>query len=597
MTNTLYYGDNISFLREMGRESVDLIYLDPPFNSDSTYNLLYRTPEGGKVQAQTAAFKDTWTWETSAAAEAFDDVVASGSSAAEILRALKKCLGQSDTMAYLCMMTVRLIEMHRLLKPSGSLYLHCDPTASHYLKVALDGIFRADNFRSEIIWRRSAAHNKLSRQYGPIHDSILFYAKSNETVLHPGATPYSRSYIQKMFRHEDGGGSFRQNEITGPGTRNGESGLPWRGYDPTEHGRHWAIPQSLRPLLPLGGAGMTIQQQLELLHSKGAILISPDGRPTYRQYPGRGVAYQDIWSYQSGTEGTLYGTEVAVDADVKWLDSEAERIGYPTQKPVGLLRRIVESSSEPGALVLDPFCGCGTTIEAAESMGRRWIGIDITHHAIDVIEGRLRKRSAGAQYDVKGRPSDLSDARDLAKRDPYEFQWWANWRVGVQNYRERKKGPDMGIDGIIYFRNGPWGVGQTIVSVKSGENVGSDEVARLAGTVQREEAELGILVCFEPTRRMRQDAAGSGMVQTAQGRFQRIQVVTVQELLDDHMPPMPKPLETEAFKSPLRPNRRVRTPEPEEQLSLKLPFVGRKGKPAEVEDHLAGDLLAQIAQE
>lgn len=271
-----------------------------------------------------------------------------------------------------------------------------------------------------------------------------------------------------------------------------------------------------------------------------------------------------------------------------------ERMGYPTQKPVALLERILGASSNPGDLILDPFCGCGTTIEAAQRLGRRWIGIDVTHHAIDVIEGRLDERCPKANYKVAGRPEDVSEARDLARRDPYEFQWWANWLVGVQNYLERKKGADRGIDGIMYFRNGPRGIGSVIVSVKSGENIGPEMIASLAGTVQREKADLGLFVCLaEPTRRMRQDAAGSGMVSTSHGRFQKVQIVTIEDLLSGKRPDLPPAIETDAFRHSLRPVRPAAAVAPSDQMSFMFDIAG--GKKMDKQVHWSGKVLARMA--
>ncbi|MCP4383779.1 MAG: hypothetical protein GY798_20600 [Hyphomicrobiales bacterium] len=297
--------------------------------------------------------------------------------------------------------------------------------------------------------------------------------------------------------------------------------------------------------------------------------------------------------YLEETKGGVMGT---IWTDISPVNSQArERVGYPTQKPIALLERILKASTDPGQTVLDPFCGCGTTIEAAERLGRHWIGMDVTHHAIDVIEGRLVERCPAADFSVKGRPEDLDAAHDLARRDPYEFQWWANWLLGVQNYLEFKKGADRGIDGIIYFRNGPWGVGKTIVSVKSGQNIGPDMIAALAGTVEREEAQLGVFVCLaKPTSRMKTDAAAGGMTKTAQGRFQKIQIATIADLLDGRGPPLPKPIETDAFKHPLRPVRPKAAVEPDAQLSLQLPIPGTRKGAKGVEQHLSGRILARM---
>jgi hypothetical protein len=276
---------------------------------------------------------------------------------------------------------------------------------------------------------------------------------------------------------------------------------------------------------------------------------------------------------------------------------EEEKIGYPTQKPVGLLRRIIRSSSVPGSIILDPFCGCGTTVEAAEELGRQWIGIDVTHHAIDVIDGRLSKRNPVPQYAVEGRPEDMAAARDLFRRDAHQFQWWANWLVGVQSYRQRK-GDDGGVDGVIYFRNGPYGIGQVVVSVKGGETLNPSMVRDLKGAVDADDAQLGLMVCLnEPTPGMRQTAAGYGMVTTAHGRFPKVQIVTVDRLLDGFPAPVPPPLETAAFRQPLRAQRRRRTAPPSPQLSLPLPIIGGAAAPRrgrETEEFLSGTVLAEV---
>jgi len=579
--NMLYYGDNLYYLRELDTASVDLVYLDPPFNSKSAYNLLFRSPEGGAVQAQTTAFQDTWHWDVPAA-EAFDDVLASGSPVASILRALRTHLGQSDVMAYLAMMTVRLIEMHRVLKPTGSLYLHCDPSAAHYLKILMDGIFGPERFLNEIIWKRTGSHGG-ARKWGPVHDTILFYAASAKYTWNRVTQGYEPGYLDSKYRHRDERGRFQDVSLTGAGTRKGDSGLPWRGYDPTAKGRHWAVPGVLAEYVP-GFEAMSPQEKMDALEARN-LLYWPQSRseddsfPRVRQYPGEGVPVQDCIT------------------DIAAINSQAkERIGYPTQKPVELLERILRASSNDGDVVLDPFCGCGTTIEAAQRLGRNWVGIDVTHHAIDVIEGRLNDRCPTAEYKVLGRPEDLDAARDLARRDKYEFQWWANWLLGAQNYRERKKGADGGIDGVIYFRNGPWGIGNVIISVKGGDNIGVQMVRDLRGTIEREDADMGVLVSLaRPTGPMMAEAATAGFVsRSAHGRLPRIQIVTVEDLLAGRRPSLPPPIETEAFRQKLRPVRTAKIQEPESQLSLPLVFAGGKGKQADFEEHLSGAVIARL---
>src|SRR5579872_448222 len=236
--NRLWYGDNLTIMQGMGKHAVDLIYLDPPFNSKQNYNLLYKTMTGKPVPEQVEAFCDTWEMDAQKEALARSMPVLMREHGIDDyyvdfwrlwMQALRTT--QPHLLAYLIFMVQRMLYMKSILRPTGSIYLHCDPAASHYIKVMMDGIFGHHNFRSEIIWRRSASHNKITKQYGPIHDVILFYTKSNKFTFHPGRTPYTKSYVQKMFRFRDAKGAYRLNELTGSGRRSGESGLPWRDYD------------------------------------------------------------------------------------------------------------------------------------------------------------------------------------------------------------------------------------------------------------------------------------------------------------------------------------------------------------------------------
>ena len=329
--------------------------------------------------------------------------------------------------SYLCMMAVRLLEMRRALRDTGSIYLHCDPTAGHYLKLLLDSVFGAANFRSEVIWRRSNAHNKLSKQYGPIHDVLLFYTKTSGFTFHPGRRPYTTSYVEKSFPRRDHQGRYQSNVLTGMGTRDGESGSPWKGYDPTLRGRHWAIPSKLRVVVDPYGKADSIHHILDMLDEKGLVLHprNPDSLPRYKQYleSSEGVLYQDIWSFQPGSRGLLWNSQQALDEDVKWLDSEGERLGYPTQKPLGLLERIILTSSNPGDVVLDPFCGCATACVAAEKLGRRWVGIDISEKAVELVNMRLREFMGDLFHErlVTAR-TDIPRRTDIDAPIPYRKQ-------------------------------------------------------------------------------------------------------------------------------------------------------------------------------
>ena len=416
--NHLYYGDNLDVMRRyVEDESVDLVYLDPPFKSNQDYNI-YDERSGAQVKA----FEDTWPWDQ-AAAEAFEEVVEAGGQLSETMQAFQRIIGHGDMLAYLTMMAPRLIELRRALKETGSIYLHCDPTASHYIKVLMDGIFGHKNFRSEIIWRRTNAHNKITRQYGPIHDTILFYSVSDKFTFHPGRTPYSKAYIEDRFKHEDHRGRYQTNYLTGPGIRRGASGKPWGDFDPTSAGRHWAIPRSLRPYLPDDG-GMTSQEALEALSAQDLIVFpkKKGGQPMYKQYVGEGVPYQDIWTYQPNTHGVLYGNDACIDQDIKYLEHEEEKLGYETQKPVGVLKRIIETSSDPGDVVFDPFCGCGTTIYAAHETGRQWIGCDVAILAIrlikDILESERYRLVTGENFKIDGIPNSCDSAMTLFEASP-----------------------------------------------------------------------------------------------------------------------------------------------------------------------------------
>ena len=541
--NTLYYGDNLAVLREhVPDESVDLVYLDPPFNSNASYNVLFKERTGEESPAQIKAFTDTWEWTQEAERTYEQDIIVNAAvpmAVKEMISAFRQFIGNNAMMAYLVMMAPRLVELHRVLKPTGSIYLHCDPTASHYLKILMDTVFGKQNFRSEIVWRRNNAHNKTSKQYGPIHDTILFYSKGENFFFSPGGRPLMRGYVREWFTGKDEIGHYRTNMLTGPGTRTGPSGNAWRGFDPTTVGRHWAIPASLHALLPAEASAWTTQQMLDDLDDKGFIYIPRDGagQPKYKQYVSEGYSYQDIWAYQPYTEGTLYESEGCIDEDVKWLERDQERLGYPTQKPVGLLSRIISSSSQSGDVVLDPFCGCGTAVAAAEKLGRQWIGIDITHLAVALMKNRLKTTfsiDAGKDYRVVGEPEDVGSSRALWEQDAYQFQYWAMSLLEAQPRSDQKKGADRGIDGLLYFIDGQKRTSQKVVVQVKGGQVSSPQIRDLKGTVEREKAAMGLFITLEePTGPMRTEAVSAGYYHSDiwQRDYPKIQLRTVSELL------------------------------------------------------------------
>lgn len=533
--NRLYFGDNLGVLRAYVPDlSVDLIYLDPPFNSNASYNILFKSPSGKAADSQIKAFEDSWHYGTEAA-QAFHEVMASGNTdVANLLRAMQAFLGENDMMAYLAMMAVRLIELHRVLKPTGSLYLHCDPTASHYLKLLLDGVFGAENFRSEIIWKRTSAHNG-ARRWGPIHDVVLFYSKSDPYRWNRTFAAYDDDYVRRYYRHSDGDGrNYRLSDLTASGVRNGESGQAWRGFDPTAHGRHWAIPGMIKTLFPDMPPDTRTIGWLNQLEAGGLIEMSGNGTgwPHFRRYLDQmeGQSPQDI-----------------IDDIPPLSQRHAERLGYPTQKPVTLLERIIAASSNPGDVVLDPFCGCGTAVHAAQKLGRQWIGIDVTYLAIGLIERRLKEAFPGIGFEIVGEPKGLMDAQHLAASEPHQFQYWITQKIGGQPYQGGRKGADRGIDGYIYYtRNDPGAgrssTGAAIISVKAGRNVGVAMVRDLRGVLEREKADIGIFACVtHPTREMEREAAAAGIwTDPVTGAdYPRVQLFTLAELFQGRQPKIP----------------------------------------------------------
>ncbi len=525
--NRLYYGDNLNILREyIATESVDLIYLDPPFNSSRSYNVLFKDESGRASDAQITAFEDTWHWEQTAV-RTFEDLLTEAPQAVgTAISAMETIIGHNQMMAYLVMMTARLVELHRVLKPTGSLYLHCDPTASHYLKIILDTIFGGENFLSEIIWKRTSAHSSAKRP-GPIHDVILMYSKSANYNWNQQYNPYDQEYIETFFDEVDERGKrYKRADLTGAGTRNGETGLQWRGIDVTAKGRHWAYPPS----------------KLEEFDKLGKVHwpSKAGGMPRLKIFPedSQGIPIQDVWS------------------DIPPLHNlSAERLGYPTQKPVELLERIIQASSNPGDVVMDPFCGCGTAIAAAQKLGRRWIGIDITFLSIALMQSRLLGMydlKDKTDYEVIGVPVDMNGARALAgQKDRYQFQWWALTLVKAQplggqaGSKEGKKGADKGIDGIIPFidrAKGKQERREVLVQVKSG-HVQRTDIADLARAVEREKAAIGVFITLEaPTKPMRDEALSAGFYRSEgwNTEYPKVQILTVEELLHGKRVEMPQ---------------------------------------------------------
>lgn len=534
-TNLLYYGDNLNILRkDIPSNSIDLVYLDPPFNSSRGYNIIFKDESGHGTDASILAFDDTWHWGPRAE-EHYNYLTTTianegrvGEPLSRLVAALRSSLGVNQMTAYLVEMAARLVELHRVLKPTGSIYLHCDPTASHYLKAILDSIFGPERFRSEIVWKRTHSHG-TSRNYGAVHDILLYYVKGEDFTWNRTMVKYSQSYAEKFFRNKDSDGRPYQAVIlTGSGTRSGSSGNPWRGYDPTSIGRHWAIPGYMRSII---GPTATVQEALEKLDDLGR-LVWPDHAvaPRFKQYLDDlgGTDLQDLWT------------------DIAPLGShEKERLGYPTQKPLALLDRILSVSTNEGDVVLDPFCGCGTALVSAQQLKRQWIGIDITYLSINVMRQRLADACGLKDVPVRGAPTEVEGARQLALSLPngrYQFQFWALSLIpaGPVGGRE-KKGADRGIDGVTIFPE-PMGERQQIlVSVKSGR-VQPSFVRDLKGVLDRETAAMGILITLEePTAEMKLEATTAGFYHSklADRDYPKVQIATIKDLLAGKKPELP----------------------------------------------------------
>ena len=459
MENALYYGDNLEVLRKyIPDNSIGLVYLDPPFNSKATYNILFKEPTGKPSAAQITAFEDTWHW-TEETERVFHKIISEAPvSVVKMMKAFREFVGINDVMAYLTMMCIRLLELHRVLKSTGSIYLHCDPTASHYLKILMDTVFGKQNFRNEIMWCY-AGGGIPSKDFPRKHDIVLRYTKTNSYFFKPEYKPYTTGTTQRG-----------RTKIKGKYARRG---------------------------------------------------LRPEGTPV-----------NDWWT------------------DVPKITSptDSEKLGFPTQKPLALLKRIISCSSEPSDVILDPFCGCGTTVVAAESMHRGWIGIDLTHLAINLIKFRLKNQFSlepKKDYRVIGEPVDFEGARELALQNRYQFQWWVLSLIDARPYGGKKRGADTGIDGFIYFVDEKEKIKSVVVQVKSGR-VSVKDIRDLGHVIDRENAKIGIFISLEePTAPMKREALDKGYYKSPNGEeYLRIQVVTLKEILEGKKPKLPPKLDS-----------------------------------------------------
>ena len=519
--NTLFYGDNLVILREyIPSESIDLVYLDPPFNSNRNYNVLFKDEHGTESEAQIEAFEDTWHWNFEAEHTYSELLTEAPDHVAKMIESLRDFIGDNQMMAYLVMMAARLLELHRVLKRTGSLYLHCDPTASHYLKIILDTIFDPHNFRNESIWRRTTSKGLMSRRLARNHDVILSYQMSDTSTWNDDAvfTAYDLDDLDEKtagkYRHRDADGRlYELKDLTNPNP------------DP---------PNLTYEFLGITKVWRWTRERMQAAYDAGLIVQPrPGAVPRYKRYLDelRGKPLADVWT------------------DIDPINSQAkERLGYPTQKPEALLERIIRLATHPGDVVLDPFCGCGTAIAAAQKLGRKWIGIDITHLAIALEKYRMEAMFPGTGFKVVGEPKDIAAARQLAQEDRYQFQWWSLSLIrarplgGQEGSREGKKGSDKGIDGVIAFIDDTTGrAKRVLVQVKSG-HVNSSHIRDLKGTLQREQAAIGVFITLEPpSKDMITEAISAGFYHSPGWNkdYPRIQILTIDELLHNTEVKMP----------------------------------------------------------
>jgi DNA methylase/Restriction endonuclease len=522
--NKLYYGDNTAVLRDyISNQSVDLIYLDPPFNSRQDYNVLFAEKDGARSASQITAFKDTWEWNEEAA-RSYEQVVEQGGRVAEAMRAFRTLLGGSDMLAYLAMMAPRLVELRRVLKESGSIYLPCDPTASHYLKLLMDAAFGAQMFHNEIIWKRTFAHGS-SKRFGPIHDVILFSSKSPNFYWSDLRIKHSEEYIEKHFRQidEKTGKLFAAITLTGSGVRYGESGLPWKGIDPTRVKRHWALPGAI--LEELGIVGGTVQERLDQLDEHGYVYwpSKEDGTPRLKWFADhlKGMALGDIWT------------------DIPPISANAqERLGLPHPKAGSPPRthppRLIQRRRHRPRSLLRLRHHCSGRAETQPPLDRHRYHTSrfglIKTRLDDAYGPDIRKT-----YEVIGEPTDVAGAAQLAEENKYQFQYWALGLCGARPAEGIKKGADRGIDGRLYFHDDNSGDSRQIIfSVKGGHNVGVSEVRDLIGVLQREKAEIGVYISFEePTKPMQREAAEAGFYTSPDNsKYPRVQLLSIKDLIE-----------------------------------------------------------------
>ena len=543
-------------MRDWPGESVDLVYLDPPFNSSADYNILFG--QGNGTPAQVRGFTDTWRWDEAAAdrVSRFESAVAHPLHDATV--ALKRLLGPSGMLAYLTYMGERLVETRRLLKPTGSIYLHCDDTASHYLKILMDAIFGTKQFRNDIAWRRATAHNDPAR-FGRIVDHILFYGKTDRPYwageeiaasktdeelrkAYPSTDERGRHRTADLTgpRHNTERGRYRSDNLTGPlhGIEQGSpSTLPWRGYDVYAMNRVWSVPKTgayaeyiERNFIPGYRDIDDIHERLDALDEAGLIHHPKKGRwPGLKRYAAadRGNAPQSLVLEPTGFTNYSAG--------------RGEYLGYPTQKPLGLMEKLIPAACPSDGIVLDPFCGCGTTVIAAHNLERRWIGIDISATAIDLIQEH-RLKPLGIAAETFGIPQDLASARKLASDRPFDFEAWAVTRIPGMAPNERKRG-DRGIDGRGSMLETPADMETRLVlaQVKGGRSFQIGAFRDFLHVVEREDAALGVYVTLDgvASAQARAEARAMGTLHVGASTYPRVQLWSIEDFFDGRSPSLP----------------------------------------------------------
>ena len=539
-SNALYYGDCLDWMEEWPDESVDLIYLDPPFNSNAQYNILFG--KGNGTPAQVRGFTDTWKWDEAAGERMTRLENAIEHPLHDAAVAFKNLLGQSGMLAYLTYMAERLFAARRLLKPTGSIYLHCDDTASHYLKILMDATFCPQHYRNDITWRRATAHNDAKR-FGRIVDHILFYAKTDRAYWDETAGGVSKTEeeLRKAYPSTDELGRYRSDNISGPShgaERGSPSSLPWREYDVHELGRHWAVPKTgsyaeyiERNFIP-GYRGIEdIHERLDALDEAGLIHHPKTGKwPGLKRYADadQGKPPQNLILEPTGF--TNYNARRG-----------GEYLGYPTQKRVGLIEKLIPVACPPDGIVLDPFCGCGTTVVAAHNLGRRWIGIDISATAIDIIQ-EYRFKPLGIESETYGIPQDLASARKLAAERPFDFEAWAVTRIPGMAPNERKRG-DHGIDGRGSMLEKPEDASSKLVlaQVKGGRSFQLGSLRDFLHVVERENAALGVYITVDSVNsgEARAEARAKGTVSVGASIFPRVQLWSIRDFFEGRWPNLP----------------------------------------------------------